>query len=281
MPEHATIPEPIRQALHKRIADELDIPLLPDTASRVMAASQDEDSDLQLLAELISHDQSLAMHVLRVANSAAYAPREPIASLQQAIQRLGVRTLRAIAVAVAVKGRVFSVPGHHTRVRTLWMHSAATAVYARETALLLRRDADAAFLCGLLHDVGMPIALQLLCDIAPAEHQPLPGWLADAVMLELHGELGMRTAAAWRLAPAVAAAIRWHHAPERASAHGDEVRLAALADELAYWALDEARGEDAFPADDPRVTAAGLTPAHVDTLARKRGRVLEVTEAFG
>jgi putative nucleotidyltransferase with HDIG domain len=281
MPDHPPVPDPIRAALQKRIARELDIPLLPDTAARVLSASQDEDSDLQELADLISHDQSLAMHVLRIANSAAYAPREPIASLQQAIQRLGVRTLRAIAVAVSVKGRVFDVPGHHVRVRALWMHAAAAAAYAREAALLLRLDAEAAFLCGLLHDIGMPIALQVLCDVAPEKHQPVPAWLAEAVMLELHAELGTRVASAWRMGPAVAAAIQWHHAPARAGAHREEVRLAALGDELAYWALDDARGEADFPAADARVAALGLTPMHLDNLLGKRGRVLEVTEAFG
>ena len=34
-------------------------------------------------------------------------------------------------------------------------------------------------------------------------------------------------------------------------------------------------------AADPRVAALGLTPMHLDNLLGKRGRVLEVTEAFG
>jgi putative nucleotidyltransferase with HDIG domain len=280
MPTAPTVPAPLRLALQQRVARELDIPLLPDTAARVMAASKDDDSDLQELADLISHDQSLAMHVLRIANSAAYAPREPIASLQQAIQRMGVRSQRAIAVAVSLKGRVFAVPGHHERVRALWMHAAATAAYAREAALLLRLEAETAFLCGLLHDVGMPLALQVLCDVAPEQHHPLPAWLAEAVMLEFHAELGARTANAWRMGPAVAAAIQWHHDPARATAHPDEVRLTALADELAYWALDETRAEADFPASDARVTALALTPQHLDNLLGKRRRVLAVTEAF-
>lgn len=277
----STLPSPVREAFQARIAGELELPLFPETAARVMAACRDENFDLQKLADLITHDQSLAVHLLRVANSAAYAPREPIVSLQQALSRLGVTTVSEIVIAVSLKGRVFAVPGYQTRIRALWMHSAAAAAYAKEVATLLRRGVESAFLCGLLHDVGMPIAMQVLCDLVREKgSSPVPPPTMEAAMMEFHRELGTRIAQSWRLGPWIASVIRFHHDPLKAVTHQHEVLITSLADELAYWALDDTRGKDAFSAKLPQIAALNLSEQHLEALLAKRGRILEITEAF-
>jgi len=278
----APLPSSLRAALQARIAGELELPLLPDTAARVMAACQDERSDLQELAGLITRDQSLAVHLLRVANSAAYAPREPIVSLQQALSRLGVMTVSEIVIAVSLKGRVFAVPGYQTRVRDLWMHSAAAGAYAKEVATLLRKDVESAFLCGLLHDVGMPITMQVLCDLGKEKSggSLVPPSIMEAAMMEFHRELGTRIAQNWRLGPWVASVIRFHHDPLKATTHQHEVLVTSLADELAYWALDDIQEKKDFSAELPQIAALGLSEQHMATLLAKRGRILEITEAF-
>jgi len=246
-----------------------------------MAACQDERSDLQELADLITRDQSLAMHLLRVANSAAYAPREPIVSIQQALSRLGVMTVSEIVIAVSIKGRVFTVPGYQTRVRSLWMHSAAAGAYAKEVATLLRKDVESAFLCGLLHDVGMPIAMQVLCDLAKERGGSLvPPSIMEAAMMEFHTELGTQIAQNWKLGPWIASVIRYHHDFLKATAYQHEVLVTSLADDLAYWALDDRQEKKDFQVHLPQIAALNLTEQHVEALLAKRGRILEITEAF-
>ena len=113
--------------LQQKINTDLELPFLPETAAEVVASCNSGDCDARELAELLQRDQSLASHVLRVANSAAYAPKEAIVSLQQATSRLGVATICEIAIAVSLHGNVFRVPGHKVRVRELWIHSATSA----------------------------------------------------------------------------------------------------------------------------------------------------------
>lgn len=279
--EIGKLPGPVQTALQSRIAGEVELPLLPDTAMRVMAACQDEATNLQTLADLITQDQSLAVHLLRVANSAAYAPRGPIVSIQQAIGRLGVLTVSEIAIAVSLKGRAFIVPGYLTRVRELWMHSAAAATYAKEVATTVRKGIDSAFLCGLLHDVGMPIAMQLTCDLAREQGQDIvPAPIMEAAMREFHVELGTKIAQRWRLAPEIVSVMRFHHDPASAPSQQDEVLVAYLADRLAYWALDEEQDKKDFTLDLPKSAPWTLSLQQVENLLAKRGRVLEVTEAF-
>jgi len=246
-----------------------------------MAACQDERSELHELAELVTHDQSLAAHVLRVANSVAFAPKAPIHSLRQAISRLGLSTVSDIAIAVAIKQRVFAVPGHEKRIRELWRHSVATACYARDVALLLSRDLDSAFVCGLLHDVGMPITMQAACDLA-REHGDvfIPPEVMEAAMHEFHCEFGGRVAQRWRLAPQAASTIRYHHDAIGAKNLREDVLLVALADELADWAPDDTLEEGDFALERPPIRDLNVSPEDLQTLLRSRGRILEIARAF-
>lgn len=224
----------------------------------------------------------MAGHVLGVANSAAYAPKEPIVSLQQAISRLGLPTIAEIIVALSLKSRIFDVPGHQTKIRKMWMHSATSAVYAREAARLLRKNVEAAFLCGLLHDIGRPIVLQALIDAAREKtDRPVPSRVLELAMDEFHERVGVLTVEEWQLAPWVRDAVAYHHDHTRATDHRDEAMVTTLADLLSHWALDfECADESDFPAEHPVVGDLNLYGNDLITLLEKRGLVLEVAETF-
>jgi putative nucleotidyltransferase with HDIG domain len=274
------VPDWLRRELQLRVESEIGLPVLPDTACRVMAACQDEHSDLHELAELVTHDQSLATHVLRVANSIAFAPKAPILSLRQALSRLGLSTVSDIAIAVALKQRVFSVPGYEGRIRDLWRHSTATACYAQDVALLLGKNRDTAFLCGLLHDVGMPITMQAVCDVLRGRGTATiaPGAM-EAAMREFHCEFGVRIAQRWRLGSQVCSAIYYHHDPVGATQQQEDVLVVTLADELAYWAWDESKSEEDFTLESRR-GSEGFSEQGLHTLLRSRKRIQELSRAF-
>jgi len=275
------LPDWLREALRARVEGEVGLPVLPDTACRVMAACQDEHSDLHELAELVTHDQSLATHVLRVANSIAYAPKAPILSLRQALGRLGLATVSDIAIAVAIKQRVFSVPGYEERIRELWLHSTATACYAQDVAVLLGSSGESGFLLGLLHDVGMPIALQAVCDILRERKMgAIPPALMEAAMHEFHCELGLSIAQRWRLGPQVCSAVYFHHDPTGAKHEREKVLGVTLADELACWAMDHSLAEGDFSLEEHQELESSLSEGDLQTLLRSRGRILELSMAF-
>lgn len=280
--EPVQLPTPLRRLLEEALSsDQLDLPLLPSTAAEVMGVCNEEQCDARQLSELLQRDPSLAGHVLRVANSAAYAPKEPIVSLQQAVSRLGVTTICEIAIAVSLKGRVFHVPGYHVRIREMWMHAAAAAVYAKEVARRLRRNVEGAFLCGLLHDVGKPIVMQAFLDIVRERtSRSIPPVIMESAMDEFHQEVGARMVAAWSLSPWMAEAVRHHHDYALAGEHRDEAMVTCLADELSHWALNEELGPDDFPAELPVVRDLGFYATDLVALLEARGAALEVTEAF-
>jgi putative nucleotidyltransferase with HDIG domain len=88
----------------------------------------------------------------------------------------------------------------------------AVAILARALAKQ-RRDIDpeAAYLAGLLHDVGKPVAASLLLDTERRLDAPQAAWLgSDAwlgVVNECHREVGVALARSWDLSEDVLLAI--------------------------------------------------------------------------
>jgi len=273
------LPTEVRTWLERRLDGELELPVLPEAAARVVALCDDDDTDAQTLESVLDRDPSLTACVLKVANSSIYASTEPIVSLQHAVSRLGMATLRNIALTASLRTQVFNVPGHSALIGHTWEHCALTGVFAREIARKLRRNVEAAFLCGLVHDVGRPIVLQTALRL-PRCHAPLHGEQIEWAMDTFHARVGARLVNSWRLPDWAAVAVEHHHDPDRATPFEEEARVTRLADLLANWALQPGSGPSDFPADDPVVAALNLYPDDLDALLGLRERILLAAEAF-
>lgn len=257
--------------------------MLPQVASEVIAGGLDDSTDIQELAGLLNRDQALAGHVLRVANSPIYAGGARIQTIQQALVRIGFSQLREIVVAVALRTRVFSGAGQQDLLSALWTHSVVAAAYAREVARALRTNVESAFLCGLLHDVGKPVVLSLVLDIAKEAGLKLSRSRLEEALAAHHTVAGQRLAEHWSLPDATAEAIARHHDFETAMQHVQTVQITCLADVLAHWALGtgEPAIDDEGAQAHPVSAALNLYPEDLLALMGKRDAVLSVMEALG
>lgn len=272
--------ERLQHSLARAAGGALQLPVLPDTATRVMGMCSDEACDARELSQLVERDQSLTGHVLRVANSAAYAPNEPIVSLRQAVARLGLATLCEISMGVAMRGQVFTSARFADLARRLWAHSAAAGAYAKEIARATRRNVEGAFLCGLMHDVGKPVVLKLFVDVCQeARVEPDAEVVAETLDL-FHTDVGVLLARSWKLAPWIAAAIEHHHEPSRAKEHRTETTITCLADHFSHWALGTRELSERDLAALPAVSELDLYPDDVARLTAARDRVVAQSEAF-
>jgi len=140
---------------------------------------------------------------------------------------------------------------------------------------------ESAFLCGLLHDVGMPIVMQSLCDLA-AERSwgSVPPAAMEEAMSEFHCDSGLKLAQSWRLGPRISSAIRHHHDPAGAGSFQGEVLVTTLADALAYWAVDAQLGDQDFTTMNPDLQDLRLDQGDLTALLGSRRRVLESAQAF-
>lgn len=269
---HSSASLPLTDELARRAeSGTLQLPVLPAVAAELLACLDREDCDARSLAELIQKDPSLAANLLRVANSSRFAPTEPIVSLTQAVGRLGLAALREIALTVAVKGAVFNVPGHEAYVSGLWRRAHTSGRLAQEVARTRRSNVEAAFLCGLLHDIGAPVILQGLVDLARVNGATLDAAAIDDAVDRLHATIGARLVQEWHLPEWVKEVTLHHHQPDAASAHLDLVHTVALCDSLTQWILDE-KGEGDAPGLE-HLGSLDLYQDDFDTLCAKGAEI--------
>ena len=279
----ALLAGPIGFSLQARAASgDLELPVLPNSATEVLGLCNGDSCDARELASKIESDQSLTGHVLRVANSAVYAPNEPIVSLSQAVARLGFSSLCEITLAVAVRGKVFNVPGFQKTLEQLWKHSAASAAFSKEIARTLRKNVEGAFLCGLLHDIGKPVALQLLIDVWKEADvdEPLEQELVEAVMQRFNGVLGGALLGSWDFAPWMQAAVEFAHDPESAGEFKDQARMTFLANQLADWALDLGDWTEDSLASLPVVAELEIYEEDFEQLLARKDSILLIAESL-
>lgn len=184
-------------------------PKLPQVALQIMELSQRPDVGFDEVGAVLEKDPLLAAKVLSIAQSAVYAPRSPILSLRQATVRLGLQTLRDLVLEAAVSMRVFRAPGYGEAMERLSRHSAATAYLLRALCRRARVDAEYAFLCGLLHDVGLAACLLALSDEPRGGAVPF-----DALgpgLHEVHQEASGLVTRLWGLPAEVQQLVATHH----------------------------------------------------------------------
>ncbi|MBH0200167.1 MAG: HDOD domain-containing protein [Nitrospira sp.] len=269
-----------RSLLQKLEQGELELPLLPQVASQVMALASDPAADAAKLSSLIHQDQALAAHVLRIANSPAYMPRSPVVSLQHAVAMLGINLLSEIAFTASLKAGAFQVPGHEDEVKQLWRHSLASGAFAKEVARARRVNVESAFLCGLLHAIGKPVVLRTAAAIAQKQNIPADKSMLRMLMNGYHSRVGCLIADKWSLPKQVAEAIQYYSDYDHAVSFRQECLLTYVADRLATHLLTPDDMPEDSLRDHPVFAELNLYPNDIDQLVSCRERVLAVVNAM-
>ncbi len=151
----------------KRIeANTLELPTMPITAMKALDQLKKPNFTFKGIAATLEFDPMLVARVLKMASSAAYATGGKTPSLSDALARIGEKGVKTIIVEAAAE-KIFN--SRNAKImesaKRVWRHSLAVAMLARDIAALTNgKDAEAAYLAGLLHDVGKPIVATILLE---------------------------------------------------------------------------------------------------------------------
>ncbi len=273
--------EKLEQTLVKKIdAGEVELPLLPQVASQVMALAADASADAAKLSALIHQDQALAAHVLRIANSPAYMPRSPVVSLQHAVAMLGINLLSEIAFTASLKNGAFQVPGHEDQVKRLWRHSLASGAFGKEVARMRRVNVETAYLCGLLHGIGKPVVLRIAVTLAKELTLPTDRAVMQQLIDGYHARVGTLIADKWGLPKQVTEAIAYHQEYDQATSFRQECLLTCAANRLATHLLEpETLPEEALR-EHPVFADLNLYPTDIDQLLAGKEKALAMVNAM-
>jgi HD-like signal output (HDOD) protein len=280
------------RVLQAAMADEsLELPPPPEVATEVMrltgsSLTEDVNPDASAaeLAQLIQRDVALAGQVMRVANSALYARRTPVVTLPQAIAWLGIREIRTITYAIAVQGQVFASTYFRREMNELWRESVMTALFAQEVARLKRRNVESAYLCGLLHRVGLAVVLARV-GAAALTNRLSPDAVQVMQFAQAHeARVGARLAVEWQLPPAVTAAVSHWRDPLEASDFRTEVMEVALArqisDELRNPGVGGELPDSMLGPVSRWMDDLSIYPDELFTVMAKRAAIYATAESF-
>jgi HD-like signal output (HDOD) protein len=227
-----------------------DLPTLPEVAIHLQKLINDPHSSARDVARIIEQDPAIVTKVLKVVNSAFYAPtsRTPITHLQPAIARLGFLAVANIALSTSVFGAFSRIARPAFDRREFWKHSVCVGIVAsllnEYCADALRENIrrDSVHLAGTVHDLGK-ILFERYANaefheaIATAQREDLPILKEETRLLGMgHDEAGAWLARHWSLAPEIEAVMRWHHDPlacPEPQYHG-LIKLVHLADYLCH-----------------------------------------------
>jgi HD-like signal output (HDOD) protein len=184
------------------------VPRMPDIIPQLLRSLRDEGVSSAELARQVGRDPALAGEVIREANSPFYRQSAPARSIDAALLVLGQNGLRMLLARAAFRPIVGMQGGVHAKVAAprAWSHTERCALAASLLAPSLQADPFEAYLAGLMHDLGLIVALRLFDRVADAP--ALPQDAPSAVqLLAAARELSGRIALYWDLPPPVAAAI--------------------------------------------------------------------------
>jgi HD-like signal output (HDOD) protein len=212
----------------------------PDIALEVLQMAYDNQVSIPAMANKIEMDPNLTANMLRLANSAYFGHMREITSIKDIIIRLGLETVKIIAITGASAGLMRSPQqAYNLEPGTLWHHSHATAVLSSVIAKYAKVEeaGGAIYTASLLHDIGKVILNRPL-QIAISNNKNLGRKFNSLVELEQfllqtdHARVGMALLQKWGLPDNITIPVGFHHRQNSPEAEQLNVRIVSLANFL-------------------------------------------------
>ena len=205
------------------------IPSLPDIYARLVEECRSPKGSLRTVAEIMAEDVGMTAKILQLVNSSFFGRARRISSPLDAVQLLGMETVKALLLLAHVFSQLEAPPAQLYSPVLLQRRSLATSAAARLIAVAERADPEAveeAAAAGLLHDVGELVLAANLPDRFAKARQLAAERGGDVIGAEMevlgasHAMMGAYLLGLWGLPDVVVEAVAFHHAPAECVHHG-------------------------------------------------------------
>jgi len=225
------------------------LPSAPRLFEELNRALDNESTSADSVAEIVRQDPAMSSKLLQVANSSFFSSGSNVSDIRTAVVRLGLKTIRNLALGIGAF-EAFGKTGTPSAraIEALQNRSLRIAKLAQRIAKGTD-DADTAFMCGLVCDIG---------ELVLAANSHSSGEATPVSEGVTHAEVGAFLLGLWGLPYRVVEAVANHHSPERNAyerlglpqmvwlasslVHGEEPSPAYIERIGASKALGEARG---------------------------------------
>lgn len=192
---------------------DIEIPLLPNIATKVLRLSSDPNTAINDFSEVIRQDQYLTAQIVRIANSPVFGGLYEVTNLERAMVQIGIRTIKDLILGLSMGATVFRNKEYQAVMDDLWKHSMAVAYISQKLASRYATDPEYAFLCGLVHDIGKPFLMDVVAKIVKSDKQKgtLPMEIINDILDQLHPAVGGILAKRWKFGEAAMFSVTHHH----------------------------------------------------------------------
>jgi HD-like signal output (HDOD) protein len=211
----AAIQQEIDQARARGPLQHIIIPPCPQLLTRLQHAMSQAEPDLNEVSRIVTSDVAMSATVLRTANGPLYASGQPVQSIGQAMNRLGLRETASIMTGFLAQNAIRVTSPHLQGFWTLATKRAVAMAFIAKK--LPGMSSDLAYTYGLFCHVGLPVMMQsvrgYVGTMVEAQARVDRSYVAteNANHRTDHAVVGALVARAWRLSPVLMAAIRQHH----------------------------------------------------------------------
>lgn len=210
-------------SLRSLVANMTSLPSLPVIYNAVVAKVQDEDSSLADIGELIEQDPGMTAKILQLVNSAYFGLSRQITSPIEAVNFLGIETVKGLVLLEGVFSQFDSNVVKALSLDNLRSNSILCGTLARNIARAEFEDdalVNQAYLGGLLHNIGsLALAANASDDCIKVREMMMQEkiGLSEAegeIFGTTHAEVGAYMLGLWGLVDNVVASVAFHHIPE-------------------------------------------------------------------
>ena len=250
-------------------------------ALAVLELSRRENATLGEIARVVQTDPALSGRLIKLANAVSHITR-PVVSVQEAVVRQGMATVRHLALGFSLLDQYRNGACKAFDYQTYWSHSLLMALTMQALGQQVRvAAADELFVCGLLAQVGQ----LALATAYPDEYSAvLNAYHADStqslfaherVRLETdHGELGIIMMADWGIPKVFTGPLAHYEDPNHPGYPNDSrshsmTLMLRLSHRLADFALVSAAAQPGLAKE--WVTQA----AELDIVAEQAGKFID------
>lgn len=200
-----TTEKPLVELIRDRLAGDLrGLPVFNPVAVKLQQMLISRDFRIEDVIQLINEDQALASQVLKVGNSSFYTGLSKVATIKDAVIRLGVQEIANLVMMASQIELYRSCDAIlDNALQRLWDHALSCATGAKWLACKAGYPslATEAFMGGLLHDIGKLAIITALDDIlrAGGTKANVTEVLINEILDTMHEDVGHRLLSSWSL----------------------------------------------------------------------------------
>lgn len=254
------------ERLRRTLGTISDLPSRPTLYQELVTRLQEPETTTRDIAQLIEQDMAICAKILQLVNSSFFGMPRRIQKVEDAVLFLGQTMILNLALSATAFHTERQV--RHLSVERLQTHALLTGSIARRL-VPDAKQADDAFLAGVLHDIGILILASRMPEdferiLARARRDSCPLHVAEAAELGVtHSEMGAYLLGLWGMSSEIVGTVAFHHRPlELHEPRFDVVTATAVADTLAYEVMNDRCSMDGVtppPLDLELVQALGMT----------------------